>query len=76
MASHARRTVGSRSDDIYAEAEAAASPLPEELAVLTPADWNANNRVLQPAVRALQGASADLQAARQAAREIVAGLKA
>jgi hypothetical protein len=65
-------------DDLQAHvaaAAAASSPLPDELAMLTPADWNANDRVLLPAQRALRGASGDLQAARQLAREIVAGLR-
>jgi hypothetical protein len=65
-------------DDMNASIEAAndaAAPLPDQLASFTAADWNANHELLTPARRALETARAELKAARDDARAIVAELK-
>ena len=56
-------------------AQKVAAPLPGQLEGLTPASYNANHAVLQPARGSLETARTDLRAAREDARQIVAGLK-
>jgi hypothetical protein len=57
-------------------ARTTAAGVPDGILALTPADWNANHEVLTPAREALHSARADLKAARDLARGIVAALKA
>jgi hypothetical protein len=57
-------------------ARSSAAGVPDGILGLTPADWNADHGVLTPAREALRSARADLKAARDLARGIVAGLKA
>ena len=58
-----------------AAADAAASPIPDQIAPITPAGWNADHDVLAPSRQALREARADLKAARDDARTIIDGLK-
>ncbi|HEY3239136.1 MAG TPA: hypothetical protein VGL92_06205 [Acidimicrobiia bacterium] len=57
-------------------ARTSAAGVPDGILGLTPADWNADHEVLTPAREALRSARADLKAARDLARGIVAGLRA
>jgi DNA repair exonuclease SbcCD ATPase subunit len=63
-----------RADIDSARTEAAG--VPDGILGLTPADWNTDHEVLAPAREALRSARADLKAARDLARGIVAGLRA
>jgi chromosome segregation ATPase len=56
-------------------ARTTATDVPDSILGLTPANWNANHDVLVPAREALRSARADLKAARDLARGIVAALK-
>jgi hypothetical protein len=58
-----------------AAGEAAANSVPGAVLGLTPADWNANHDVLQPARQSLQTARTDLKAARDLAVKIRNELK-
>ncbi|HZN13044.1 MAG TPA: hypothetical protein VFB78_02150 [Acidimicrobiales bacterium] len=58
-----------------ASGQASAAGVPASILSLTPADWNANHDVLQPAHDAAQSARTDLKAAGQLARQVVADLK-